>query len=184
MAAVILQSVQATLSRKRDDGIEFESLVARAERIHRFLIDNSPHILTLPLEDRRGVNEIFKKTLVELNQHSYFLELCLFAQVSPVDAARAKVQDITGGISPDVADCWKRLDAAHCYYADADADTAEQQSLIEALHREWDNDIEAKERFDLLYTGIVNDCIVQLEKIQQQLEENIPMEQRIFCWIL
>jgi hypothetical protein len=183
MSTMSVQSVKTALARKREDGIEIEHLVARAERIHQFLIENEPHILALPLEDQTRVCEILKETLHHIEKHSDCILVCRVAQITPQDYAMAEVQNIVGGISPDFADFNERFVAADRYTAGLEAESGEQLNLMCKLVKEWDNDVESQNESDLLYQSKIDDCIEKLKKVHQQLQENISMNKRSYCCI-
>jgi hypothetical protein len=178
-----VQSVQAALARKREDGIEIEQLVARAERIHQFLIENEPHILALPLEDQTMVCEILKETLHQIEKHSDCILVCRVAQITPQDYAMAEVQNIVGGISPDFKDYLERFAAADRYTAGLEPESGEQRILMNKLVKDCDYDVESQNQLDLLYQGKIDECIEKLKTVHQQLKENTSMENRSFCCI-
>jgi hypothetical protein len=188
MATVVsLQSVQTALSTNAEVGIEFESLVARAQKIDQHLRDNSPHILNLSIKDRIEVRAILEKTIEELYQHSHWIDLCLFAQVSPEMAVDVMAQGIAGGpnlvVGVFAETFGKRLAAAECVFAGFNAATIEQQQLINTLEQDWIGNVEAQKKSNLLYTGIVNQCIGHLESVDEQVKNSLSMENKV-CWIL
>lgn len=183
-AAVSLQSVRTALSTNHEDGIEFENLVARAEKIDHYLIENSPHILNLPIKERAEIPVILEKTIGELFHHRDYINLCLFAQIPPKVVAEVAAQGIVGGANPYVVENFaKRFTVAKCFFGGDSASTAEEQHLLKDLERDWARNKEAQEKSELLFTGIVGKCITQLESVNEQVKNSISMENKV-CWIL
>ena len=126
--------MSTALSTNHEDGIEFKSLVARAEKIDQFLIENSPHILNLPLAARTEVCAVLEKTIGELYHHRDYINLCLFAQIQPKAVAYVAAEGIVGGANPYVVENFaKRFTVAKCFFGGDSASTAEEQHLLKTL---------------------------------------------------